>query len=192
MSAKTAGLGFYPNGGDAGHFSAFCVALGAGKIFCGANPPARKNLAAYYCENAEAGTFMRKIFADSDADFVEIKPKHPYPEDCGERMRRYLRKIKSGFLPEICDPPKGIRAYENVYLLCPTCLGFIPPPIRSFLCMYDFSGKTLRLFCLCAPKRPSNLALSACGLCPGARVEIFCARERGGAAACPFSMRAGF
>lgn len=151
----------------------------------------KKILVAYYCSSGEPLHFLRKIFADTDGDFFRVMPKHAYPDEYGERMRRYLHEIKTGLLTKICDPPEGIGLYEEIYLLCPACLGFIPPPLRSFLCMCDFSGKTLRMFCLCPPEHPDEFAASACALCPGATVEIFCARGDGTASDCPFSMRGG-
>lgn len=122
--------------------------------------------------------------------FSGLCPK-AYPDEYEKRMRRYLHEIKTGLLTRICDPPEEIGLYEEIYLLCPACLGFIPPPLRSFLCMCDFSGKTLRMFCLCPPEHPDEFAASAFALCPGATVEIFCARGDGADAGCPFSMRGG-
>lgn len=153
--------------------------------------PAKKILVAYYCSSGEPLRFLRNIFAETDGDFFRVMPKHAYPDEYGERMRRYLHEIKTGLLTKICNPPEGIGLYEEIYLLCPACLGFTPPPLRSFLCMCDFSGKTLRMFCLCPPEHPDEFAASACALCPGATVEIFCARGDGTASDCPFSMRGG-
>ncbi|PWM28387.1 MAG: hypothetical protein DBX55_09820 [Verrucomicrobia bacterium] len=170
-------------------YNAFVACSRLKKMFFKRGVSAGRILVAYYSAGASAESFARKIFADSSCDFVGIRPKRPYPGEYGERIERYSCENRIGLLPEICGVSGRMEEYGEVYLLCPACLGFIPPPLKSFLCMYDFSGKVLRLFCLCAPERPPDFALSVRRLCPRAAVEIYCARSANFAAHCPYSIR---
>lgn len=195
MNAEATKWEFYPSEGGAERPDLSAEAPGVfrpfsrlKKMFFRPGASEGKILVAYYSIGGAAEPFARKIFADSRCDFVGIRPKRPYPGEYGERIERYFREDRIGLLPEICGAPGRIVEYGEVYLLCPACLGFIPPPVKSFLCMHDFSGKILRLFCLCAPERPPDFALSVRKLCPRAAVEIYCARGADFAARCPYSI----
>lgn len=104
--------------------------------------------------------------------FSGLCPK-AYPDEYEKRMRRYLHEIKTGLLTRICDPPEEIGLYEEIYLLCPACLGFIPPPLRSFLCMCDFSGKPSACFVCARRSIRMNLRLPRSPFAPARRSKYF-------------------
>jgi len=102
-----------------------------------------RTLVAYFSRTGNTRVIARQIRRARDADFFEIRPTEPYPEDYEDTVAQAHRERDAGYEPPLRDTVSGIAAYDTVFLGLPIWGGTAPPVIRSFLTAHDLSGKTL-------------------------------------------------
>ena len=74
---------------------------------------------------------------------VELELKTPYPEDYKAIVEQVDRENETGYLPPLKTIIDNIGQYDIVFLGFPTWDMQMPPPMKSFLNLYDLSGKTV-------------------------------------------------
>ena len=74
---------------------------------------------------------------------VELELKTPYPEDYKAIVEQVDRENEAGYLPPLKTIIDNIGQYDIVFLGFPTWDMQMPPPMKSFLNLYDLSGKTV-------------------------------------------------
>lgn len=74
---------------------------------------------------------------------VELELENPYPEDYREIVAQVAKENESGFLPPLKTKITDLDQYDVVFLGFPTWGMQLPPPMKSFLQEYEFSGKTV-------------------------------------------------
>ena len=94
------------------------------------------------------------ISANLKADLYEIVPEEPYSTDpaalFGPDARPLLEQADKSARPAISDKPvENFDDYDVVFIGYPIWSRLAPRIINSFLESYDFSGKTVVLFCTC-------------------------------------------
>ena len=76
-------------------------------------------------------------------NMVELILQTPYPENYRAIVAQVDRENESGHLPPLKTRIENFRDYDIVFLGFPTWDMQLPPPMKSFLHTYDFSGKIL-------------------------------------------------
>lgn len=74
---------------------------------------------------------------------VALELETPYPANYGATVQQVVRENESGYLPPLKTRIDSIRNYNVVFVGFPTWGMKLPPPIKSFLHLYDLSGKTI-------------------------------------------------
>ena len=74
---------------------------------------------------------------------VELELKTPYPEDYKAIVEQVDQENEAGYLPPLKTIIDNIGQYDIVFLGFPTWDMQMPPPMKSFLNLYDLSGKTV-------------------------------------------------
>jgi flavodoxin len=74
---------------------------------------------------------------------VDLELETPYPEDYRAIVAQVANENESGFLPPLKTKIPDLDQYDVVFLGFPTWGMQLPPPIKSFLQDYEFSGKTV-------------------------------------------------
>ena len=74
---------------------------------------------------------------------VELELETPYPEDYDAIVAQVDRENETGYLPPLKNNIENFQEYDTVFLGFPTRDMQLPPPMKSFLNQYDFSGKTV-------------------------------------------------
>lgn len=118
--------------------------------------------------NTEVAAEMVRVL--TQADLFRIVPVREYPPDfcrCFDQARQDLLR---GIRLELERWPENWEQYDTVYLGYPNHWNTLPVAVFSFVEKLDWSGKTIRPFCI---HEGSGIGRSEADLrkaCPGARI----------------------
>lgn len=90
-----------------------------------------------------ARTLAEKI----GADLYEIKTVKTYPVDYRETTEVAQKELDADVRPAILDELPDISTYDEIYLGYPIWWGRAPRVILTFVEHFDWTGKTIHLFC---------------------------------------------
>ncbi len=111
----------------------------------------RKVLVAVFSAGGVTRRVGKAIAWAGGGDFFEIVPKQIYTADDLNWMNRNSRSSiemnNSSARPEISSHVDDMDSYDTVIIGFPIWWGSAPRIIETFLESYDFSGKTILLFC---------------------------------------------
>jgi flavodoxin len=105
--------------------------------------PEATTLVAYFSRTGNTRVIAHQIHRARRADFFEIRPVDPYPEDYQETVRQAERERQAGYRPPLASAAANVGAYDTIFLGFPIWGMTTPPVIRSFLSRHDLSGKAL-------------------------------------------------
>jgi flavodoxin len=74
---------------------------------------------------------------------VALELETPYPENYKAIVDQVVRENETDFLPPLKTKIDNIENYDVIFLGFPTWGMQLPPPMKSFLTLYDLSGKTV-------------------------------------------------
>lgn len=74
---------------------------------------------------------------------VALELEKPYPANYRVTVEQVAKENETGFLPPLKTKIDNIQTYDIVFVGFPTWGMQLPPPMKSFLRQYDFSGKTI-------------------------------------------------
>lgn len=111
----------------------------------------KKILVAYFsCSGVTAGA-AKALAEAAGADLYEIKPEIPYTQadlnSADEMSRSSIEMKDSACRPAIAGKVSDIHLYETIFIGFPIWWYIAPKIINTFLESYDFTGKTLVVFC---------------------------------------------
>lgn len=76
-----------------------------------------------------AAGFIREALG---ADYFEIEPATPYPENYQDCVSQAREELASGYLPALKGPAPDLGQYDLVFLGSPNWWSTIAPPVRAF------------------------------------------------------------
>jgi flavodoxin len=106
-----------------------------------------KILIAYFSRSGNTRTVAEQIHKTVGGDLFEIKTATPYPESYNAVLEQGKRELDANIRPPLANVVSNMASYDIVFIGYPIWFGTTPPPIVSFLTVYDFSGKTVIPFC---------------------------------------------
>lgn len=74
---------------------------------------------------------------------VALELQTPYPENYQATVQQVAKENETGYLPPLKTKIDSIEKYDIVFIGFPTWGMQMPPPMKSFLREYNFSGKTI-------------------------------------------------
>jgi flavodoxin len=74
---------------------------------------------------------------------VALELEKPYPENYQATVQQVVKENETGYLPLLKTKIDSIEKYDVVFVGFPTWDMKMPPPMKSFLHQYNFSGKTV-------------------------------------------------
>lgn len=74
---------------------------------------------------------------------VALELKDPYPANYRTTVQQVVKENETGYLPKLKTKIDGIEKYEVIFIGFPTWDMKMPPPVKSFLRQYNFTGKTI-------------------------------------------------
>jgi flavodoxin len=107
----------------------------------------KKILVAYFSHSGNTREIANQIHKSVGGDIFEIQAVKPYPDDYEAVKKQARQEQDSGYKPALKTKIENIKSYDLVFIGYPIWWGTIPAPVRTFLSEYDFSEKTIALFC---------------------------------------------
>ena len=106
-------------------------------------------------------THNTKIVAEmiqqkTGADIKVIEMVTPYPNDFGGAAQAGQRDLQQPKAPAIKEMNLDLSKYDPIYVGTPIWFSTFAPPVRTFLQSYDFTGKTVALFCTHGQGNPAT------------------------------------
>jgi flavodoxin len=74
---------------------------------------------------------------------VGLELQNPYPDNYRATVEQVAKENEAGFLPPLKTKIENIEKFDLIFVGAPTWGMQLPPPMKSFLRQYDFSGKTI-------------------------------------------------
>ena len=134
-----------------------------------------KKLVAYFSASGTTAAAAKTLAEAADAGLYEIKPQTPYTRaDLNwndKRSRSSVEMNDKSSRPALADKNAPVAGCDTVFLGFPIWWYTAPTIIKTFLEVYDFTGKTIILF---ATSGGSDLGRSASDLkvsAPGAAIR---------------------
>lgn len=103
----------------------------------------KKILIVYFSRTKNTKAIAEIIRQNVGGKLVALELEKPYPIDYKAIVEQVAKENESGFLPPLKTKIDGIEKYDTIFVGFPTWGMQLPPPMKSFLRQYDFSGKTI-------------------------------------------------
>ena len=134
-----------------------------------------KKFGAYFSASGTTAAVAKTLAEAADADLYEIKPQVPYTRTdldwTNKKSRSSVEMNDNSSRPALADKNAPVAGCDTVFLGFPIWWYTAPTIIKTFLEVYDFTGKTIILF---ATSGGSDLGRSASDLkasAPGAAIR---------------------
>lgn len=105
-------------------------------------PHSQKTLILYLSRTKNTKALAEIIHNELGGDLVALELVNPYPDDYDAIVKQVAQENETGFLPPL-KTKVDISKYDTIFLGFPTWGMQLPPPLKSFLNDYDFTGKTV-------------------------------------------------
>ena len=89
----------------------------------------------------------RMIREATGADLFKIEQKVPYSPNYKLCTDQALADKNANARPELVELPASLDSYDEIYLGYPNYWGDMPMAVYTFLDAFDWTGKTIHLFC---------------------------------------------
>jgi len=110
---------------------------------------------------------------------VALELEKPYPENYHATVQQVVVENETGYLPPLKTKIDSIEKYDVVFIGFPTWDMKMPPPVKTFLKQYDFSGKTIVPFNTNAGYGVGSGFQTVKELCPYSKI-LECFEMKGG------------
>jgi flavodoxin len=105
--------------------------------------PGKKVLIVYLSRTNNTKAIAEIINRNIGGTLVALELEKPYPENYQAIVQQVANENETGFLPPLKTKIDSIEKYDVIFLGFPTWGMKLPPPIKTFLQHYNFSGKTI-------------------------------------------------
>jgi len=130
-----------------------------------------KNILIVYLSRTNNTKAIAEIIHNNvGGTLVALEIEKPYPENYQAIVQQVVKENETGYLPPLKTKIDGIGKYDIVFIGFPTWDMKMPPPMKSFLHQYDFSGKTVVPFNTNAGYGVGNGFQTVKELCIGSRI----------------------
>ncbi|GAB2833558.1 NADPH-dependent FMN reductase family protein [Ferruginibacter profundus] len=117
-----------------------CIAYGCS----GAQTVLPKKILIVYLSRTNNTKVIAEIIQQNvGGSLIALEPEKPYPENYQQTVQQVVKENETGYLPPLKTKIDSIENYDCVFIGFPTWDMKMPPPMKSFLKQYNFSGKTL-------------------------------------------------
>lgn len=137
----------------------------------------KKILIVYLSRTGNTKAVAEMIQEKVGGKLIPLELQHPYPENYQEIVQQVQRENESGYLPPIKTAIDRMDSYDVVFVGFPTWGMRLPPPIKSFLTLYDLSEKMVIPFNTNAGYGLGSSLETLGELCPNSEIkEVFSVR----------------
>jgi flavodoxin len=132
--------------------------------------PAKKILIVYLSHTNNTKAVANIIQKQLGGTLVSLELIKPYPENYRAIVDQVVQENETGFLPPLKTKIDSMDKYDVVFIGFPTWGMKLPPPMKSFLKLYDLRGKTIIPFNTNAGYGIGSTFDTVKELCPNSRV----------------------
>ena len=100
-------------------------------------------LVACFSRSGNTRVLAGVIHRSLKADFFEIEPATPYPQDYFQTVAQAKNERERGVKPPLKSRVADIERYHTVYLGFPVWGTSMPPVVQTFLSTHNLAGKLL-------------------------------------------------
>lgn len=130
----------------------------------------QKILIVYLSRTNNTKAVAEIIHKNVGGTLVALELQKPYPEHYQTTVNQVSEENKTGYLPPLKTTIDSMERYDVVFVGFPTWGMQLPPPLKSFLKQYDFTGKTIVPFNTNAGYGVGSGFETVKELCPNCRV----------------------
>lgn len=105
-----------------------------------------KTLIIYYSYGGNTRRIAELIQKSIGGELAEIRTVKPYTGSYMEVVDQGQKEVNKGFMPEIQPLEVDLGGYDQIILGSPVWWYTFAPAVKTFLHMYDLSGKTIYPF----------------------------------------------
>ena len=102
-----------------------------------------KILIVYLSRTNNTKAIAEIIHKNVGGTLIALELETPYPENYQVTVQQVVKENETGYLPPLKTKIDSMEKYAVVFLGFPTWDMKMPPPMKSFLHNYNFSGKTI-------------------------------------------------
>ena len=102
-----------------------------------------KVLIVYLSRTNNTKAIAEIIHNNVGGKLVALELEKPYPGNYQATVQQVVNENETGYLPPLKTKIDSIKNYDFVFVGFPTWDMKMPPPMKSFLHQYNFSGKTV-------------------------------------------------
>jgi len=103
----------------------------------------KKILIVYLSRTNNTKAIAEIIHNNVGGTLVALELEKPYPANYRATVQQVVKENETSYLPPLKTKIDSIEKYDIVFLGFPTWDMQMPPPMKSFLHQYNFSGKTV-------------------------------------------------
>jgi flavodoxin len=103
----------------------------------------KKILIVYLSRTNNTKAIAEIIQKNVGGTLISIELEKPYPGNYQATVQQVVKENETGYLPPLKTKIDTIQNYDVVFVGFPTWDMKMPPPMKSFLHHYNFSGKTV-------------------------------------------------
>ncbi len=127
-------------------------------------------LVAYYSRSGNTRAIANHIADEVGGTICEIEPEVAYPSAYSAVVEQAKKEIQAGDKPRIRAQVDDTEAYDTVFIGSPNWWGTIAPPVATFLCEHNLSGRTVVPFCTHGGGGQQRVMKDIARLCPQSTV----------------------
>ena len=106
-----------------------------------------KTLIAYFSWSGNTETLAGMIQEATGGDLFAIETETPYSDDYNTVVDQAKQEQADNIRPALAARVENMDDYDTIFIGYPNWWGDVPMAVLTFLESYDWSGKTLILFC---------------------------------------------
>lgn len=106
-----------------------------------------KTLIVYFSWSGNTRAVANTIQDLTGYDMVEIEVEEPYSSVYNEVTARARQELDNDIRPALVTQVENMEEYDTLIVGTPIWGSRLAPPVKSFLAMYDLTGKKIAPFC---------------------------------------------
>lgn len=131
---------------------------------------AGKTLIVYFSWSGNTRAVANTIQELTGCDIVEIEVEEPYSSVYNEVTARARQELDNDIRPALVTQVKNIYKYDTLIVGTPIWSSRLAPPVKSFLAMYDLTGKKIAPFCTHGGSGMAQSVNNIRSVCPNSEI----------------------
>ena len=129
-----------------------------------------KTLIVYFSWSGNTRSVANTIQDLTGYDMVEIEVEEPYSSVYNEVTARARQELDNDIRPALVTQVENMGEYDTLIVGTPIWGSRLAPPVKSFLAMYDLTGKIIAPFCTHGGSGTAQSVNDIRAVCPNSEI----------------------